>query len=180
VIAASNRDLEELSRKGAFREDLYYRLNVIPIILPPLRARENDVKMLAEAFLQRFMPQDPAGGTPRFDGEALGMLKVYAWPGNVRELQNVVERAAALADGPVILARHLPEHIRLAGSESGRAPEASSYKEAKQETVRSFERTFLLELLKRHQWHMGNAAKEAGVDRKTIERMVKRHRLSEA
>ena len=135
--------------------------------------------MLAEAFLQRFMGQDQGSGMPRFDTEALTLLKGYAWPGNVRELQNVVERAAALADGPIIRAGHLPEHIRVSGFDLSRPLEGSSYKEAKQVTVRSFERSFLLDLLKRHHWHMGNAAKEAGVDRKTIERMVKRHGLHE-
>ncbi|HEU4686438.1 MAG TPA: sigma-54 dependent transcriptional regulator [Nitrospira sp.] len=179
VIAASNRDLKELSRKGGFREDLYYRLNVIPIVLPPLRDREDDVTLLAESFLQRFMSRTKTSVPPQFDAEALVLLKAYTWPGNVRELQNVVERASALADGRVIRASHLPEHIRAAFSEQARSSEGSSYKEAKQETVRLFERTFLLDLLKRHHWHMGNAAKEAGVDRKTIERMVKRHGLQE-
>ncbi|MFO0731033.1 MAG: hypothetical protein U0231_01315 [Nitrospiraceae bacterium] len=107
-------------------------------------------------------------------------MKQYAWPGNVRELQNVIERASALADGPVIQARHLPERLRTALREEALAQEGASYKEAKQEMVRSFERTFLLDLLKRHNWHMGNAAQEANVDRKTIERMVKRHGLRES
>jgi DNA-binding NtrC family response regulator len=179
VIAASNRDLEELSRQGAFREDLYYRLNVIPIVLPPLREREGDVEVLAQAFLRRFMSRAKHSAAPQFETEARALLKAYAWPGNVRELQNVIERAAALADGPVIRAEHLPERLRFAGREDSPGQEGGSYKEAKQEMVRSFERSFLLELLKRHQWHMGNAAQEAGVDRKTIERMVKRHGLRE-
>ncbi|MBX3235561.1 MAG: sigma-54-dependent Fis family transcriptional regulator [Nitrospiraceae bacterium] len=180
VIAASNRDLEELSQKGVFREDLYYRLNVIPIVLPPLREREGDVELLAQAFLRRFMARQAYPGGPQFSVEALALLKQYAWPGNVRELQNVIERASALADGPVIQARHLPERLRTALREEALAQEGASYKEAKQEMVRSFERTFLLDLLKRHNWHMGNAAQEANVDRKTIERMVKRHGLRES
>lgn len=180
VIAASNRDLEELNQQGAFREDLYYRLNVIPVVLPPLREREGDVELLARVFLRRFMRTD-SGTSPEFDAQALALLKTYSWPGNVRELQNVIERAVALADGPVVRSEHLPERLKPAGSEESPALEGvwASYKEAKQEVVRSFERTFLLELLKRHDWHMGNAAQEAGVDRKTIERMVKRHGLRE-
>lgn len=178
VIAASNRDLEELSRQGAFREDLYYRLNVIPILLPPLREREGDVELLARVFLRRFMRAE-LGVSPEFDAQALELLKAYAWPGNVRELQNVIERAVALADGPVVQPEHLPERLKPAGLEECSAQEGASYKEAKQEVVRSFERAFLLELLKRHDWHMGNAAQEAGVDRKTVERMVKRHSLRE-
>ena len=92
----------------------------------------------------------------------------------------MIERVAALADGPTIRAEHLPERIRVARAEELlMAEESASYKQAKQEVVRSFERSFLLELLKRHDWHMSNAAQEAGVDRKTIERMVKRHGLRE-
>jgi two-component system response regulator AtoC len=181
VIAASNRDLEEACRKGEFREDLYYRLNVIPILLPPLRERDGDVQVLAQEFLTRFRGRGSAGSEtqPSFDPAALACLKAHPWPGNVRELQNVVERVAALADGPTIRAEHLPERIRAARAEESSAEEAASYKQAKQEVVRSFERSFLLELLKRHDWHMSNAAQEAGVDRKTIERMVKRHGLRE-
>lgn len=178
VIAASNRDLEEACRKGEFREDLYYRLNVIPLVLPPLRERGGDVQVLAQEFLNRFRGrQSGEAGAPSFDAEAMACLKAYAWPGNVRELQNVIERVAALADGPLIQRTHLPERIQAAKPDEWGGDEPASYKQAKQEVVRSFERSFLLELLKRHDWHMSNAAQEAGVDRKTIERMVKRHRL---
>lgn len=181
VIAASNRDLEEACRKGEFREDLFYRLNVIPIVLPPLREREGDVQVLAQEFLSRFRGRGSAGSEaqPSFDPAASACLKGHPWPGNVRELQNVIERVAALTEGPVIRAEHLPERIRAACADESSAEEAASYKQAKQEVVRSFERSFLLELLKRHDWHMSNAAQEAGVDRKTIERMVKRHGLRE-
>jgi len=181
VIAASNRDLEDACRKGEFREDLFYRLNVIPILLPPLREREGDVQVLAQEFLSRFRGRGSAGSEtqPSFDPAAMACLKAHTWPGNVRELQNVIERVAALADGPTIQVEHLPERIRAVWADEPDAEEAGSYKQAKQEVVRSFERSFLLELLKRHGWHMSNAAQEAGVDRKTIERMVKRHGLRE-
>ena len=181
VIAASNRDLAEAQKKGEFREDLYYRLNVIPIVLPPLREREGDVEVLAREFLQRFMQQHrtDTGIMATFEPAAIAALMSYTWPGNVRELQNVIERAAALADGPVIRLEHLPSSLRLASSGDSSSVEGGSYKQVKQEVVRSFERSFLLELLQRHRWHMGHAAQEAGVDRKTIERMVKRHGLRE-
>lgn len=181
VIAASNRNLEEACRAGTFREDLYYRLNVIPIVLPPLREREGDVEFLAQAFLRRFMTKKGRilGETAAFDPLTLSCLRSYAWPGNVRELQNVIERAVALADGPVIRVEHLPERVRLVNQVETPDQDVTRYKEAKQEVVRSFERIYLLDLLKRHDWHMGHAAQEAGVDRKTIERMVKRHGLRE-
>ena len=178
VIAASNQDLEQACRQGTFREDLYFRLNVIPVALPPLRAREGDIRLLAQEFLVRFARRfGPADGVvPELSPEVTDRLVRYPWPGNVRELQNVIERAVALAEGPVIHAEHLPERLRpAAADESNQA--AASFKDAKQQAVRLFERTFLVDLLKRHGGHMGRAARDAGVDRKTIERMVKRHGL---
>jgi transcriptional regulator with PAS, ATPase and Fis domain len=181
IIAASNRDLGEAQKRGDFREDLYYRLNVIPIVLPPLREREGDVEVLAYEFLQHFMHQlqTDTGIIPTFEPAALAALTSYTWPGNVRELKNVIERAAALADGPVIRTEHLPSGLRRPLSVNSSSVEGASYKQVKQEVVRSFERTFLFELLQRHHWHIGHAAQEAGVDRKTIERMVKRHGIRE-
>lgn len=179
VIAASNQDLEQACRRGEFREDLSYRLNVIPIVLPPLRAREGDVELLAGEFLKRFAARHgKAGNQPVvFDPDAMALLIGYQWPGNVRELQNVIERAAALAQGPLIRSSYLPERLHVQVQPELSSIDAGSFKHAKQEAVRSFERNFLVDLLKRHGWHIGRAAQEAGVDRKTIERMVKRHGL---
>ncbi|MBV6470600.1 MAG: Regulatory protein AtoC [Nitrospirae bacterium] len=181
VIAASNQDLEAACRRGEFREDLYYRLNVIPIALPPLRQREGDVVLLAREFLRRFIRQQGAMATsvPELDRDASDLLSAYGWPGNVRELQNVIERAAVLADGPMITRAHLPERLRANGAEDTAPAEPGSFKHAKQVAVTTFERGFLIDLLKRHDGHMGRAAREAGVDRKTIERMVKKHGLRE-
>jgi two-component system response regulator AtoC len=182
VIAASNQDLEAACRRGEFREDLYYRLNVIPIVLPPLRHREGDILLLAREFLRRFMTQQRPGlehSVPDLDGSATDVLCGYSWPGNVRELQNVIERAAVLADGPVITSAHLPDRVRECQGEDAPPTEAGSFKHAKQAAVTTFERGFLIDLLKRHDGHMGRAARESGVDRKTIERMVKKHGLRE-
>lgn len=182
IVAASNRDLAEASRLEQFRHDLYYRLNVIQITLPPLRERKGDVPLLAAAFLAR-CTASRYGEPLALDAEVLNLFLRYDWPGNVRELQNVIERAAALADGPIIRVEHLPEGLQrigrgpMAGGPADRHEDSNGFKEAKQEVVRSFERQFLLDLLKRHQGHMGRVAKEAGVDRKTIERMVKKHGL---
>jgi two-component system response regulator AtoC len=177
IVAASNRDLAEASRSEQFRHDLYYRLNVIQIELPPLREREGDVPLLATALLGRFAASFQ-GRPLMLDAEVLDLLSCYDWPGNVRELQNVIERAAALADGPSIRVDHLPEKLqKLRLHPMGCLEGANGFKKAKQEVVRSFERQFLSDLLKRHQGHMGRVAKEAGVDRKTIERMVKKHGL---
>jgi two-component system response regulator AtoC len=182
IVAASNQDLAEASRLERFRHDLYYRLNVVQITLPPLQERTGDVPLLATALLARYMASCH-GERLTLDTEVLELLSRYDWPGNVRELQNVIERAAALADGPLIRPEHLPEELQNlrrhpTGARAADAHEdTNGFKEAKQEVVRSFERQFLLDLLKRHQGHMGRVAKDAGVDRKTIERMVKRHGL---
>lgn len=179
IIAASNQDLEAQCKRGMFREDLYYRLNVISLSLPPLRARGEDILLLANEFLTRFAQRVRAevSTVPTIDPSAAELLMRYTWPGNVRELQNVMERAAVLVDGPTVTSAHLPERF-LALTDRDVSPfESSSYKQAKQQAVESFERNFLVDLLKRHDGHMGRAAREAGVDRKTIERMVKKHGL---
>jgi two-component system response regulator AtoC len=182
VIAASNQDLEESCRRGAFREDLYYRLNVIPIALPPLRAREGDILLLANEFVTRFVQRvrPEVTSSPTIDPSAANLLMQYSWPGNVRELQNVVERAVVLVDGGTVTSMHLPERLRALVEKDSIPSEAASFKQAKQQAVESFERTFLVDLLKRNDGHMGRAAREAGVDRKTIERMVKKHGLRDS
>lgn len=179
IIAASNQDLEALCKRGMFREDLYYRLNVIPIRLPPLRARGEDILLLANEFLTRFAQRvrAEANTIPTIDPSAADLLMRYAWPGNVRELQNVMERAAVLVDGAIVTSAHLPERFLALTDRDASPSESSSYKQAKQQAVESFERNFLVDLLKRYDGHMGRAARDAGVDRKTIERMVKKHGL---
>ncbi len=181
VLAASNQDLEQACQRGEFRSDLFYRLNVIQVSLPPLRARPGDVELLANEFLRRAAGRNGRSVAEEltFGVDALDLLEEYAWPGNVRELQNVVERAAALADGPLIRASHLPERLQIRDA-AANDQAAGSFKQAKQHVVKSFERGFLLELLKRHRGHITQAAREAGVDRKTIERMLKRHGLRDS
>ena len=179
VIAASNQDLEELCRKGTFREDLYYRLNVIPVSLPPLRAREGDILLLANEFVTRFVQrvQSETGSVPSIDPSAADLLMRYSWPGNVRELQNVMERAAVLVDGHTVMSTHLPDRLQALADKDSASWESGSFKQAKQQAVEAFEKNFLVDLLKRNEGHMSRAAREAGVDRKTIERMVKKHGL---
>ena len=115
LVSATNRDAAELVRKGEFREDLFYRINVITISLPPLRERAGDVPLLAYHFLRRYGRNRERPLLSGIDPDALACLEAYAWPGNVRELQNAIERACALADGPMTGARDLPEHIRGRG-----------------------------------------------------------------
>jgi two-component system response regulator PilR (NtrC family) len=117
IVAATNQDLARLVAEGKFREDLYYRINVIPIQLPSLRERDEDVPLLAEHFLEKHAAR--AGKQVRgISQEAGDLLARYAWPGNVRELENVIERCVALEQSPVVLAETLPTHIRVGGGES--------------------------------------------------------------
>ncbi|HXW04693.1 MAG TPA: sigma-54 dependent transcriptional regulator [Vicinamibacterales bacterium] len=115
IIAATNRDLSKMVADGTFREDLYYRINVIPLRLPALRERVEDIPLLAEHFVLRFASQmgKPVGG---ISGAALNCLKAYSWPGNIRELENAIERAVALERTPSILVDSLPEAVRAAAS----------------------------------------------------------------
>ncbi|WP_238457021.1 sigma-54-dependent transcriptional regulator [Desulforamulus putei] len=117
VIAATNRDPIECIRKGTFREDLYYRLNVLPIHLPPLRERTEDIPLLVMHFLQKFNPSQEQLISP----EAMGLLTSYHWPGNIRELQNVIERAVILSQGQEIKPHHLPKEIQKTDTGKGEA-----------------------------------------------------------
>ena len=185
LVSATNRDLREAEAKGQFREELYYRVNVIAIALPPLRDREGDVRLLAQAFLKRY-----GGGRVRgIDDDAMTALERYRWPGNVRELQNVIERACALADTETIGPRDLPDQVlmpsaapRDTAAVSGvvAMPESGTelaLKEAKERWMAVLEASYLRELLARHDGNISAAAKAAGIDRKTFHRLINKHQL---
>ena len=168
-------DTAELVRKGEFREDLFFRVNVITITLPPLRERAGDVGLLAHHFLGRYgrNRDRPLDG---IDPEALARLDAHAWPGNVRELQNVVERACALADGPTIRVRDLPDHVRGRGRPAPTAPGKDlPLAEAREACFQAFAQEYLTDLLRRHGGNISQAAKTAGVDRKTLHRLLTKH-----
>jgi DNA-binding NtrC family response regulator len=177
LITATNRDLGRAMETGAFREDLFYRLNVIPIHVPPLRERRGDIPLLAMHFLLK----TPVGTLSRprgFSPEAMALLELYAWPGNVRELKNAVERARALANREFIQPEDLPTEVRHASGEVvDRLPPIPSFKAAKQEIVTEFEERSLRELMERTGWNIAQAARQSGVHRKTIERKLKRYKL---
>jgi len=186
VVSATNRVLRDLVAKGQFREELYYRVNVIEIALPPLRERTGDAKLLAHAFLKRYGQER----VQAFAEDALAALEAYAWPGNVRELQNVIERACALADGGTITRRDFPEYI-LSGvlptpvaSASGQAAglalasgEELPLREAKEKWMQVLEASYLRELLERHGGNISAAAKAAGIDRKTFHRLINKYQI---
>jgi DNA-binding NtrC family response regulator len=185
VVSATNRNLREAAARGQFREELYYRVNVIEIRLPPLRERAGDVRLLAHAFLKRY----GQGRIQGYDDAAMTALEAYAWPGNVRELQNVVERACALAEGNTVAPRDLPDHVR-AGTRAAAAGPATpalasqlagttelGLKEAKDRWMSVLEASYLKELLDRHAGNISAAAKAAGIDRKTFHRLVNKHHI---
>jgi len=139
VIAATHRDLEIEVAQGRFREDLYYRLNVIPLLVPPLRLRGDDVLLLAHRFLERERTERGRTQVEGFSPEALAALRAHRWPGNVRELENAVERAAALAEGPLIGPDDLPEAVRGGNVAAGPAlalPESVTLAEAERILIR--------------------------------------------
>lgn len=176
VIAATNRDLQKEAEAGRFRADLFYRLHVITLTLPPLRRRPGDVPLLAEHFLRRFRGARPV--PEGFSDEALRRLQSYGWPGNVRELEHLVERFAVLHDRPQIDAADLPERIlRETGGTPPTglpAPEAMLHGTLA-EARAAFERNYLTVALQQARGNMAAAARHAGLDRSHFFRLVRRN-----
>jgi DNA-binding NtrC family response regulator len=175
LVSATSRDTAEQVRKGEFREDLFYRVNVIAIVLPPLRERAGDVALLAHHFLRRYgrNRERPLEG---ISPDALAILEAYTWPGNVRELQNVIERACALGDGPLLAVRDLPDHVRGRGRPAPTVPGKDlPLHQAREAWLRVFAQEYLTDLLRRHSGNVSQAAKTAGVDRKTLHRLLAKH-----
>ncbi|MBI3079293.1 MAG: sigma-54-dependent Fis family transcriptional regulator [Deltaproteobacteria bacterium] len=175
VVAATNRPLEEAIQDGTLRKDLFYRLNVVPVQLPPLRERAADIPLLVHHFIELFNAR--TGKAIRaISAEALEILATHPWPGNVRELENVVERAYALGAGPIITANDLPpelarEPIRTGPSETAPPPGPLP--------LRDLEAEAILRALQETGGNQVQAARLLGVDRKTIQRKLKKYRLSQ-
>jgi DNA-binding NtrC family response regulator len=172
VIAATNRDLEEEMKRGNFRSDLYYRLNVISIVLPPLRERPNDIALLAELFLKRTgeaRGEAPRGLTP----EALDAMQKYSWPGNVRELENALERAAILAKGDLIPVSALPERVVEPKSDPLVSEAAQS-----NPTLDTIERAYIMWVLENEGGNKARTAEVLGIDSSTLYRKLSRYGLN--
>jgi DNA-binding NtrC family response regulator len=177
VIAATNRDLVKEVQEGNFREDLYFRLSVINLQMPPLRQRGEDIAHLVRYHLNS--PEIVARyGRKRFSTEAMDRMMAYAWPGNVRELINVISHVLTFAEGDVIEVANLPP--RLLGEEK-KSPlpfnEHLSFKEAKDQVLAQFEREYLGSLLVRCGGNVSQAARQSGMHRKSIERLAKKYQL---
>ena len=171
VIAATNVDLKQLVKEGRFREDLYYRLNVITVDLPPLRARTQDVPLLAHHFLQRFCAEN-AKPAMTISNECLRALIDYDWPGNVRELENTIERAVVLSSGTVMNLEMLPDHI------AGRAPIADLLENTADaslfEIIEECERRIITNMLEKVKWNQTEAAERFRIPLSTLNQKIKR------
>ena len=167
VIAATNKDLGEEVKKGNFREDLYYRLNVIPINLPPLRERKGDIPLLVEYFLKRLSTQS-GKGIKELSPSAMQSLINYNWPGNVRELENVLEYAFVLTKGKIIEAKALPPALRSSGI---------IWSKDKIASLEDNEKKFLIEMLNEFNWNKLQVAKRLGISRSTLYAKLKKYNL---
>ena len=179
-VAATNRDLQGLVKEGVFREDLFYRLNVFPIRLPPLRERPEDIPLLAPYFLAVFsakMHKRIDGFTP----EATHMMTQYSWPGNVRELSNVVERLVILCSERRIGAAQLRESMTISPAASSVPRTAAELnaqrKAARDRAVADIEKAFLLEALRRNDYNATKAAEQTGMQRSNLQALLKKHGL---
>jgi DNA-binding NtrC family response regulator len=171
VIATSQCDLKQRSESGAFRRELYYRLNAIPITLPPLRERKEDIPLLVDHFLRQFRAQaeKPLEGV---SAEAMELFLGYEWPGNVRELRSVLERASVLVRGPILTPTDLEFAFpSLPARERGAAAGADS--------LREVERRHIASTLLAHGWNISRSAKALGIDRVTLYNKIKRYHIRE-
>jgi two-component system response regulator AtoC len=186
LIAATNRDLQKEIEAGRFRNDLYYRLNVVPIVLPPLRERKSDVPMLAKHFVEKYnrkLNKKIEG----FEDEAMSTLQAYPWPGNIRELENLVERILLFADGPRIKAKDLPEQISsqrgATPAASGAAPEApaapgeTSLKDIVRMKAAELEKDLIVKALDETGGNVTRAAKLLQISRKSLQTKMKEFAL---
>jgi two-component system response regulator HydG len=177
LIAATNRELEALVEEKRFREDLYYRINVLHLEVPPLRARGNDVLTLATAFVERFAKRHDKGVTG-LTPEVAERLIGYAWPGNVRELQNSIERAVALARLDTITVDDLPPKVR--DYRSNRVTFEGAENVEALPTLEDLERRYIGRVMQVVEWNKVEATRVLGIDRSTLYRKLERYRIAKA
>ncbi|HEJ83475.1 MAG TPA: sigma-54-dependent Fis family transcriptional regulator, partial [Desulfobacteraceae bacterium] len=167
VIAATNKNLEEAIKERTFREDLYYRLNVIAFAMPPLRERKEDIPLLAEHFLRRFA-QETNKDIDQISREAMDEMMLYEWPGNVRELENAIERAVVIGKERKIMPEDLPifrqEYIESVEDQS----------------LKSVEREHIAHVLKKNGWNISKSAEILGIDRTTLYNKIRRYGIERA
>lgn len=179
VIAATNKDLEAMTKEGSFREDLFYRLNIFPIHLPPLRERKEDIPLLSYHFLKRYSEYLGKEVT-HISAEAMKVLIFYDWPGNVRELENSIHRAILLCNEKTIR----PDHLSFLGLKSLEdIPKTSEElkerkKDLRSKSIEEIEKVFILEALKRNDWNITRAAADVGMQRSNFHALLKKYDIS--
>ncbi len=172
VIAATNKNLRQMVEAKSFREDLFYRLNVLTLSIPPLRERTEDILLLAESFLAKYAAKHGRGPVTLSQGAAEKLL-AHAWPGNVRELDSVIQRALLLGASDPLMPQELDVPVALAGQ----IDPAVSLRQAKQRTMGQFERAFLINLLRSHRGNVTHAARAAGKERRSFQRLLQKYGL---
>jgi DNA-binding NtrC family response regulator len=175
VMAATSRDLEDGIRGGTFREDLYYRLNVIAIFLPPLRERRGDIPLLVDHFLQKYSEKNRRP-LPKISKEARDLLLQYDYPGNVRELENIMERSLVISRGDVITTRDLPFQV-LGGMQEAKLGSESEGKSLNT-MLSQMEKDLILKALDQHRWIQTKAAQSLGISERVLRYKMKKYRLS--
>ncbi len=173
VLAATNRDLGKEVKEGRFREDLYFRLNVVELHIPRLREREGDILLLAQHFLTEFS-RDMDKGAKRLCPDVREIFERFDWPGNVRQLQNVIKRLVALSDGEEISVELLPDEFALLGA-TETSLEGTSFFESRKVRIAKFERDYLANLLEKNAGDVTRSAQEAEIPRGTMYRLMKKH-----
>jgi Nif-specific regulatory protein len=170
LIAATSRNLEELVAAGKFREDLYYRLNVIPVYLPPLRERREDIGPLTEHFLRKYNEENAR--SVAIDASVLNIFHSYEWPGNVRELENAVERLVVMARGKTIVVSDLPLTMR---DSSIKSKYGTQLKEALPTAIEDIEKTKIVDALEKTGWNQAKAARVLGITARQIGYKMKKY-----
>lgn len=167
IIAATNRDLQAMVKEGTFREDLFYRLNVIHLILPPLRDRREDISLLANHFLQKFSSENQRDIID-IDPMAMSLLTAWSWPGNIRELSNVIERAVVMNSGPIIFSEDLPPQTRQPVCNAGEVKTAPVGERNLKEEIKRVEKRIIMEVLEQQEGNRTRTALMLGISRRAL------------
>ena len=182
LIVATNKDLEKLVEENKFREDLFYRLNVITIVIPPLKERKDDIPLLAYHFLRKYA-KEMKKSIKSISVDVMNMLTAYSWPGNVRQLENVIERAIVMAEGHTVTTEHLPFAVRteMAHPNTPIPKNSEELKEVKKKlresAVENIEKSFILDALTRNDWNISRSAKEVGMQRPNFQALMRKYNI---
>jgi len=185
VVCATHRNLKEMVTQNQFRDDLYFRLSVVPVYLPPLRKRKEDIPVLIEHFIKMAQAEDPESHIAGVTEDVRKIFEEFHWPGNIRELKNAIERGFSFSESDLIDVAHLPDYLKDSsvresslGSSTQELDASLPFKEAKEKWVENFEKDYLIKILKNNDLNISKAAKEAGIDRKSIQRLLKKYNLN--